>query len=149
MVCFEDLDTPLEVSLEGYVSWDDSDEHAAALSGVVRNFEVVETVGPAIVVTYERKVTAARHRARSHVTSFPPFARFVGDLEGECAGSRFVVAHRPEGRRIRIDVYGDVQSKTMRGEPLRMHWLEVLTKTHEVDRLALSNFRDRLDPPSR
>ncbi|HZY92671.1 MAG TPA: hypothetical protein VFG07_07900 [Thermoplasmata archaeon] len=148
MVYFEDLDTPFDISMEDLPSWDDSEEHAAAHAGAVRNFEVVETAGSAIVVTYERNIRGVWQKARTRVTSFPPYCRFIEELEGEFAGSRFVGGHRPDGTRMKIDIYGDIQSKTMTGETLRKYWLEVLATSHAEDVAALRAFRKRVASPT-
>ena len=149
MVYFEDMDTPFDVSGEDFASWDDSEEHANAHSGAVRNFEVVETAGPALVVTYERSILGEWQKARTRVTSFPPYWRMIEELEGEFAGSKFMVARRPDGSRIKIDVYGDIQSTSMSGEELRKYWLGVLATTHDEDLSSLKKFRDRVGSPSR
>lgn len=147
MVYFEDMDTPFEVSMEGLAGWDDSEEHAAAHSGSVRNFEVVENAGASIVVTYERNIGGVWQKARTRVTSFPPYCRFIEELEGEFAGSRFVGLHRPDGPRIMIDIFGDIQSKSMSGEALRKYWLDVLATTHDEDLSSLRRFRSRQGSP--
>lgn len=149
MVYFEDLDTPFDVSMEDFEQWDDSEEHASAHADAVRNFEVVENAGPAIVVTYERKFRGRWGRSRTRIMSFPPYCRFIEELEGEFSGSRFVGIHRPAGRGIKIDVFGDVRSKSMSGEQLRKYWLDVLARTHEEDVAALRAFRDRVGSPTR
>lgn len=143
MVYFEDMDTPFDISMDELGSWDDSPEHASVHSGAVRGFEVVETSGPSIVVTYERMFKGLWGRSRTRITSFPPYCRFIEELEGEFAGSRFVGVHRPDGKRIRIDIFGDIESRSMSGEPLRKYWLEVLASTHTEDVAALKKFRSR------
>lgn len=50
MVYFEDLGTPAEISMSDLESFLDSQERAAAPADDVRNFQVEESAGPAIVL---------------------------------------------------------------------------------------------------
>ena len=143
MVYFEDLNTPLEISMDDLESFMESDEHGAAHSDDVRNFEVVENVGSSIVLTYERHLDGQWKRSRTRVTSFPPYCRWIEELEGDLAGSRFVGVHRPDGPRIRVDIFGDIQCKGKGPEELRTYWLDVLAKSHQEDVAALRKFRSR------
>jgi hypothetical protein len=142
MVYFEDMGTTLEVPLEEIESFLGSEEHASAHSDDVRDFEVVETTGPAIVLTFERKFDGEWKRSRTRVTSFAPYCRFIEEIEGVFAGSRFVVAHRPDGPRTIVDVFGDVQCKARSPEQLVKLWLDTLAKSHEEDVATLERFRD-------
>lgn len=143
MVYVEDVGTTIDIPLDEIESFLESDDHDSTHSDVVRNFEVVENVGPTIVLTYERKIDGHWKKSGTRVTSFPPYCRFVEEIEGDYAGSRFVVVHRPDGARTRIDVFGDIQCKAKSPEQIREVWLEMLAKSHEEDVAALRKFRDR------
>ncbi len=143
MVYFEDMGTTLDVPLDELESFLQSDEHGSAHSDDVRNFEVVVNVAPAIVLTYERKFDGHWKKSRTRVTSFPPYCRCIEEIEGVFAGSRFVVVHRPDGPRTRVDVFGDVQCEARSGELLRKLWLETLAKAHDEDLATLRKFRAR------
>jgi hypothetical protein len=142
-VYFEDTGSTLDNTIEEMDAFLESDGHGSAHSGDVRNFEVVEHVGPSIVVSYERKLDGHWTKARTRVTSFAPFCRCVEDLEGASAGSRFVVIHRPHGAKTRVDVFGDGQCASMSPEQLREFWYETLSRAHDEDVAALRKFRDR------
>ena len=143
MVYFEDLGTVLDLPLEEMESFLGSAEHSSAHSDDVRNFEVVETNGPTIVLAYERKLDGTWGKSRTRMTTFPPYGAFVEEIEGVFAGSRFVVVHRPEGAKTRVDVFGEAHCKTKSPEELRSYWLDMLAKAHDEDVATLQRLRDR------
>jgi hypothetical protein len=143
MVYVEDMGTTLDISLKELESFLESDEHSSAHSGDVRNFQVVETSGPTVVLTFERNLDGQWKRASSRITSFPPYCRCIEELEGDFAGSRFVGIHRPDGARTRVDVFGDFQCKGKSPEETRTLWLSMLAKAHEEDLAHLRRFWDR------
>ncbi len=140
MVYFEDLGTTLDISIEEMEAFLDSEVHGTAHASDVRNFEVVETSGPAIVVTYERKFDGRWGRSRTRVTSLPPYCRFVEELEGVFAGSRFVGVHRPAGAKTRVELFGDIQCAGRSPDQVRTLWLEILAKSHDEDCAALTEY---------
>lgn len=143
MVYFEDMGATLDIPLEQMESFMESDEHSSVHSEDVRSFAVVETAGPTIVLTFERMIDGHWKPSRSRVTSFPPYCRFIEEIEGDFAGSRFVVVHRPDGAKTRVDLFGDVQCKGKNPEQVRKYWQSLLDKAHDEDRAALRKFRDR------
>ena len=143
MVYFEDLGTTLDIPLEEMESFLESVEHSSAHSDDVRNFEMVESSGPSIVLAYERRLDGTWSRSKTRMTSFPPYCAFIEEIEGVFAGSRFVVVHRPEGSKTRVDVFGDAQCKTKSPEQLRVIWLEMLAKAHDEDLATLQKIRAR------
>ena len=143
MVYFEDLGTSLDISLDEMESFLDSEEHSSVHGDDVRNFEVVESSGPTIVVTFERKFDGEWRKSRTRLTSFPPYCRFVEELEGVFAGSRFVGVHRPDGAKTRVELFGDIRCTLRSPEQTRALWLDILAKSHEEDLAALRQFRDR------
>lgn len=147
MVYFEDMDTTFDVSMEDFESWNDSEEHSSIHSDVVRNFDLVENAGNVIVVTYERNVNGQWGKSRTRMTSFPPYCRVIEELEGEFAGSKFFGVHRPHGEKMKLDIFGDIQSKSMSGEQLRIYWLGVLAKSYDEDVASLKAFRSRVRTP--
>ena len=143
MVYFEDLGTTLDIPLDEMESFLESTEHSSAHSDDVRNFETVETNGPTVVLAYERKFDGKWSKLRTRMTSFPPYCAFVEEIEGVFAGSRFVVVHRPDGAKTRVDVFGEAQCKTKSPEQLRTLWLNMLAKAHDEDLATLRKIRDR------
>ncbi|MGA7861443.1 MAG: hypothetical protein WCB19_06260 [Thermoplasmata archaeon] len=143
MVYFEDMGTTIEVPLDELGSFLESEEHSSAHSDDVRNFKVVENAGPTIVLTYERKFDGHWKKSSTRVTSFPPYCRCIEEIEGDFAGSRFVVVHRPDGAKTRVDVFGDIQCKGGSPEQIRKLWLDILAKSHDEDVATLRKLRDR------
>jgi hypothetical protein len=143
MVYFEDVGATLDIPLEEMESFMESDEHSTVHSEDVRNFAVTETAGPMIVLTFERMIEGQWRPSRSRVTSFPPYCRFIEELDGEFAGSRFVVTHRPDGAKTRVDLFGDIQCKGKSPEEVRKYWQSTLDKAHDEDMAALRKFRAR------
>jgi hypothetical protein len=143
MVYVEDMGTVFDISLKEVESFLESEEHSSAHPDDVRNFQVVESSGPTVVLTFERRLDGQWKKARSRITSFPPYCRWIEELEGDFAGSRFVGIHRPEGARTRIDIFGEIQCKGKSAEETRTLWLAMLAKTHEEDVASLKRFRDR------
>jgi hypothetical protein len=143
MVYVEDMGTILDVNLKELASFLESEEHSSAHSDDVRNFQVVETSGPTVVLTFERNLDGQWKKSSSRITSFPPYCRGIEEFEGDFAGSRFVSIHRPEGARTRVDFFGDIQCKGKSPEETRTLWLNSLAKAHAEDVASLKRFRDR------
>ena len=143
MVYLEDMGTTLDIRLEEMDSFLESEDHTSAHTEDVRNFEVVETIGPAIVLSFERHFDGQWTRARTRVTSFPPYCRFVEELEGVFAGTRFAGLHRPQGTKTRVDIFGDFQCQGKSPEETRRIWLAIFAKSHDEDLASLRRFRSR------
>ena len=67
MVYFEDMGTTLDIRLDEIESFLDSEEHSSAHADDVRNFQVVETVEPTMVLTFERKLDGQWKKSRSRL----------------------------------------------------------------------------------
>jgi hypothetical protein len=143
MVYVEDMGTVLEIGLKELDSFLESEEHSSAHPEDVRNFQVVESSGPTVVLTFERRLDGQWKKSSSRITSFPPYCRCIEEIEGDFAGSRFVGIHRPDGARTRVDIFGDIQCKGKSPEETRTLWLAMLSKTHEEDLASLKRFRHR------
>jgi hypothetical protein len=66
----EERGTTLDIPLDRMESSLESEEHSSAHSDDVRNFEIVETTGATIVLSYERKIDGRWSRAGTRVTSW-------------------------------------------------------------------------------
>jgi hypothetical protein len=143
MVYVEDMGTVLDIGLKELESFLESEEHSSAHSDDVRNFQVVETSGPTVVLIFERHLDGQWKKSSSRITSFPPYCRWIEEFEGDLAGSRFVSIHRPDGAKTRVDLFGDIQCKGKSPEETRTFWLNSLSKAHEEDVASLKRFRDR------
>jgi hypothetical protein len=143
MVYFEDLGTTLDIPFEEIGSFMQFDEHLNFHAEDVRNFELVESNGPTIVIRYERRIDGKWNRSGTRMTGFPPYCSFIEETEGELAGSRWVLLHRPEGAMTRVELFGDIQCKGKSPEETREFWQATMDKTHREDLAALRRFRDR------
>lgn len=143
MVYFEDMGTTIDVPLGELETFLQSREHSSVHSDNVRNFEVVEQSDASLVLAYERRFDGRWRKSRTRMTLFPPYCAWLEELEGDFKGTRFVLVHRPDGKKTRVDVFGDVQCGSMDGEKLRKYWLGLLVKAHDEDELALRRYRAR------
>ncbi|HTT73534.1 MAG TPA: hypothetical protein VMG99_05225 [Thermoplasmata archaeon] len=143
MVYVEDMGTILEIGLKELESFLESEEHSSAHPADVRNFQIVESSGPTVVLAFERRLDGQWKKSSSRITSFPPYCRCIEEFEGDFAGSRFVGIHRPDGARTRVDIFGDIQCKGKSPEETRTLWLAMLAKTYEEDVASLKRYRDR------
>jgi hypothetical protein len=132
MTYFEDtgalIDAPIELVWE-YLS---SEFHGPAHARHARNFEVRETIGETALVYAERFQDGAWQPFVSKSTDYPPLCVCNEEIEGEFAGTKFVVVYRPQGKVTQVDVYGDLRS----GHPppeARRRFLGLLQSAYEDD----------------
>jgi hypothetical protein len=143
MVYFEDMNTVIDVPLEEMETFLNSEEHGSAHSEDVRNFEVVENAGQSVVLAYERRFEGQWSKSKTRMTMFPPYVACVEELEGIFAGSKFFVVHRPDGKKTRVDVFGEAHCESKSPEELRTIWLNILSKAHDEDLSALGKVHHR------
>jgi hypothetical protein len=147
MVYFEDtgaiLDAPIEYIWEYLVS----EHHAPAHRKSTRNFEVREVVGSTSLVAAERQLHGRWSAFASRSTDFPPLCICNEEVEGDFAGTKFVVVYKPEGRVTRVDVYGNVDSKTFPPAGAKREFLALLQGAHEDDDAAIRALRSRPSGP--
>jgi hypothetical protein len=143
MVYFEDFGTTLDVSFDEIGAFMEFDEHLNFHAEDVRNFSVVETAGPTVVIAYERRIDGVWKKSGTRMVSFPPYCSFIEEIEGDLAGSRWVLLHRPDGAKTRVEAFGDIQCKGKSPDQTRKFWQATMEKVHNEDLAALRKFRDR------
>lgn len=141
MVYFEDLGSTLDIPLNELETFLLSGVHGTAHADDVRNFQMVEQSGPTMVLRYERRFKGRWSRSGTRMTVFPPYCAWIEEIEGTFKGTRFVVIHRPHGAKTQVDVFGEVQCKSMPPAQLRKYWLGLLVKAHQEDLVALRRYR--------
>jgi hypothetical protein len=141
MVFFEDTGAIFDAPLDRVWKYLHSERHGHAHARNARNFEVKETVGPTTLISAERHLHGKWTTFVSKSSDFPPLCIVVEEIEGDFAGTKFVILYRPEGNVTRIDVYGDVQSKTFPEPEARRIFLELLQGAYEDDEKAITELR--------
>jgi hypothetical protein len=143
MVFFEDTGAVLDAPIDRVWKYLTSPEHGPAHAGSARNFEVRETIGRTAVVAAERRHRGSWSKFVSHSTDFPPLCTVNEEVEGEFAGTRFVVVYRPEGNVTRVDVFGDVRSPVYAEVEARRLFLELMQGAYEDDEKAIRLLRSQ------
>jgi hypothetical protein len=147
MVYFEDtgaiLDAPIEFVWEYLVS----EHHGPAHRNSARNFEEREVVGSTSVVAAERHLHGRWSAFVSRTAAFPPLCICNEEIEGDFAGTKFVIVYKPEGRVTRVDVYGNVESKTFPPAEAKREFLALLQGAYEDDDAAIRALRSRTPRP--
>jgi hypothetical protein len=144
MVYFEDTGTVIDAPV-GFV-WDylESEHHGPAHSKSARNFQVQETVGSSTLVSAERYLNGKWTKFVSRSTDFAPFCVCNEELEGDFAGTKFVIIYRPQKDRTRIDVYGDVQSAVFGLDEAKAIFLKLLENAYLDDVAVIAVLRKKL-----
>jgi hypothetical protein len=141
MVYFEDTGTMIDAPV-GFV-WDylESEHHGPAHSKSARNFRVKETVGPTTLVSAERYLNGKWSTFVSKSSDFAPFCVCNEEVEGDFAGTRFVLLYHPRGNRTQVDVYGDVQSTVFDPDEAKEVFLRLLEGAYLDDVAVISELR--------
>jgi hypothetical protein len=137
MVAFEDRGAIIDAPIARVWDYLNSVDHGAAHAGNARHFEVRETVGPTSLIAAERKLRGTWSVFVSRSSDFPPLCIVNEEVEGDFAGTRFVVVYTPEGNVTRVDVYGDIQSKVFPPSEAKRIFLDLLQGAYEEDLRAI------------
>jgi hypothetical protein len=144
MVYFEDTGTIIEAPVEFVWKYLVSEEHGPAHSKSARNFQVKETVGSTAMVSAERYLNGKWSTFVSKSSDFPPFCVCNEEVEGDFAGTKFIILYRPQGDQTRVDVYGDIQSKVFGPDDAKRIFLKLLEDAYLDDASAMSRVRNQL-----
>jgi hypothetical protein len=141
MVFFEDTGAILDAPTDVVWRYLGSPDHGPAHARNVRNFRVQETVGPTSLISAERLLHGHWSAFLSKSTDHAPLCVVNEEVEGDFAGTKFVVVYRPENRATRVDVYGDVRSLRFSEAEAQRVFLELLQAAYEDDETAIRALR--------
>jgi hypothetical protein len=141
MVYFEDTGTLIAAPLEFVWEYLVSEHHGPAHAKSARHFEVRETIGATAVIAAERFLDGHWKRFVSRSTDFPPFCVCNEEIEGDFAGTKFVLLYRPVGGQTQVDVFGDVQSTEFPPEVAKRRFLGLLEAAYLDDLPVLLELR--------
>ena len=141
MVYFEDTGTVIDAPV--WFVWDylESEHHGPAHSRSARNFEVRETVGTTTLISAERYLNGRWSKFVSRSSDFAPFCVCNEEVEGDFAGTKFVLLYRPKGSQTCVDVYGDIQSAVFAPDEAKTTFLRLLENAYLDDAAVISELR--------
>jgi hypothetical protein len=141
MVTFEDTGAILDAPLDAVWKYLGSADHGSAHAQNARHFQVRETVGAASVISAERRFRGNWTPFVTRSFAFPPICTVNEEIEGDFAGTRFVVLYRSEGNVTRVDVYGEIRSPHLPDAEARRGFLELLQGAYEDDESSIRLLR--------
>jgi hypothetical protein len=141
MAYFEDLGSTIDAPIDVVWAYLTSEGHGAAHAESARNFAVRETVGATAVIAAERKLDGRWSTFVSKSADYPPVCICNEEVEGDFAGTKFVLVYKPDGARTRVDVYGDVRSAVLPPETAKAKFLELLAGAYADDVKGVRAFR--------
>ncbi len=141
-VFFHDAGTVYDAPLDAL--WDfmkkDEEFHPRAHGKTLRNFQGKELSPNSFEATYEVLRGGKWRWARSRHSEYPPLCKIGEQLEGDYAGSVFVISYWPAGRRTRVDVRARLRSTVLTARELKAHWRESFANAYHEDIVALPKF---------
>jgi hypothetical protein len=133
----EPIDTVWRYLLEG------GEQHTAAHQESSR-FLNAKVISPNCAeLTAERRIDGRWSRFVSRTTHYAPLAVANEELEGDLAGSKFVLVFTPQRRRTRVDMFGDFHSETIPANRLERVVLGWFEGSFNEDVPALKSFSGR------
>ena len=134
-VHFEDLGTVYDAPVD--VVWDfmlrDEEFHPKAHRRSLRGLKWEEQNEITTSASFETFRAGRWIRRKSRITTIPPMARILEELEGPYAGSKIVFLYTPKGRKTGVDVFAELASDTLSAEQLEREWRETLAGAFEED----------------
>ncbi len=141
-VFFHDADTVYDAPIDAL--WDfmlkDEEFHPKAHANVLRNFEGKDLSPTSFEATYEVWRGGKWRRSKTRITDYPPVCRVVEELDGDYAGTIFLVQYWPAGKRTRVDIWARLRSDVLSARELRTHWRESYANAFKEDLTVLPQF---------
>ena len=106
----------------------------------IRNRTTQPSGENAVIVTMERNWNGEWVKVVSRMTRLPPLGMVQEFLEGPFAGSKAVLVYTPEGKRTRVDVYGEFTSPTIPEKDVKNAALKWLAQSYDEDAPAVKAF---------
>lgn len=130
------FDAPVEVVWE-YLNSGPTHGQAHKL---IRN-RTAQPVGEnAMIATMERNWNGQWVKVVSRMTRLPPLGLVQEFLEGPLAGSKAVLVYSPQGKKTRVDVYGEFTSPTIPEKDVKQAALQWLAESFDEDAPAVRAF---------
>ena len=143
MIYFEDTGSIIDAPIDFVWRYLLSEHHAPAHAGSARNFELTETVGSTALVSADRLVNGKWAQFVTKSTDYPPLCIVNEEVEGDFAGSRFVLVYRPKGEQTQVDAFGYIESKAGDAKLARATFLKLLDQAYQEDVLAIGKLRGK------
>ncbi len=93
-----------------------------------------------IIATMERNWEGEWVKVVSRMTRLPPLGLVQEFLEGPLAGSKAVLVYTPQGKKTRVDVFGEFTSPTIPAKDVEKAALKWLAESYDEDAPAIKAF---------
>ncbi len=133
------FDAPIEV-VWNYLM-DSGGRHAAAHQASARFRATKEISKNSSEATGDRMIDGRWSKFVARSTDFAPLAVVNEELEGDLAGSKFVLVYTPQRQRTRVAMYGDFQSETIPRVRLERVVLDLFATSYNEDVPGLAAFQ--------
>lgn len=107
---------------------------------MIRNRTTQPAGETALIASMERKWNGEWIKVVSRMTRLPPLGIVQEFLEGPFAGSKAVLVYSPQGRKTRVDVYGEFTSPTIPESQVEKAALKWLAESYDEDAPAVKAF---------
>ncbi len=94
----------------------------------------------AMIATMERNWNGQWVKVVSRMTRLAPLGLVQEFLEGPLAGSKAVLVYSPQGKKTRVDVYGEFTSPTIPEKDVKQAALKWLAESFDEDAPAVRSF---------
>ena len=106
----------------------------------IRNRVAQPTGDNAQLVTMERNWNGQWVKVVSRMTRLPPLGMVQEFLEGPFAGSKAILVYTPQGKKTRVDVYGEFTSPTIPEKDIERAALQWLAQSYDEDAPAVKAY---------
>ncbi len=94
----------------------------------------------AVLATMERNWAGEWVKVVSRMTRLPPLGIVQEFIEGPFAGSKAMLVYTPQGRKTRVDVYGEFTSPTIAERDVEKAALRWLAESYDEDAPAIKAY---------
>ncbi len=93
-----------------------------------------------VIATMERNWNGQWIKVVSRLTRLPPLGTVQEFIEGPFAGSKAVLVYTPQGKKTRVDVFGEFTSPTIPENEIEKAALKWLAQSYDEDAPAVKAF---------
>ncbi len=94
----------------------------------------------AVLATMERNWNGKWVKVVSRMTRLPPLGIVQEFIEGPFAGSKAMLVYTPQGKKTRVDVYGEFTSPTIAERDVEKAALKWLAESYDEDAPAIKAY---------